>query len=71
MILALGMAAMMANAKPFYTMENTYPRVMAIKEIDAGEDGEYWTEDDIALCIDAVGMKWNLPTAIIVFISPD
>ena len=51
MILPFFMAATVANANPAYTLENTYPRVMEIVEIDQKED--------VAVCVDAVGMEWE------------
>ena len=41
----------MLNAKPVYTLENTYPRAMEIVEIDA--------KTDLAICVDAVGFEWE------------
>ena len=51
MILALIMAGYMSNAKPVYTLKNTYPRAMEIVEIDR--------KADLAICVDAVGMEWE------------
>lgn len=51
MLTALLMAGYMANAKPVYTLENTYPRAMEIVKVDLMADK--------AICVDAVGMEWE------------
>ena len=51
MILALIIAGLLSNAKPVYTLENTYPRVMEIVEVDR--------KADVAFCVDAVGFEWE------------
>lgn len=51
MILALIMTGFFTNAKPVYTLENTYPRAMEIVKVDLMADK--------AICVDAVGMEWE------------
>lgn len=51
MLLAFIIAGFFANAKPVYTLKNTYPRAMEIVEIDR--------KADIAVCVDAVGFEWK------------
>lgn len=58
-MLGLILAANMAVHRPLYTLANTYPRVMEIVDIEAGEDGKLGTEDDVAVCVDAVGYEWD------------
>ena len=58
-MLGLILASWFGFAKPVYTLENTYPRVMEIVDIEAGEDGIKGTEDDVAVCVDAVGYEWD------------
>ena len=55
----LALMTTLAISKPVYTLENTYPRAMEIVEIEEGEDGIFWTEDDVAVCNDAVEMAWK------------
>ena len=50
-MLGLIMAMFVGMQKPVYTLENTYPRVMEIVEVDLMADK--------AICVDAVGMEWE------------
>ena len=58
-MLALLLSPWFAMTKPVYTLENTYPRVMEIVEIEEGDDGILGTEDDVAVCVDAVDYEWD------------
>lgn len=42
---------MLAALLTAFTLQNTYPRAMAIAEIDRKED--------IAICVDACGLEWE------------
>lgn len=63
-MIGLLLSAWLGFAKPVYTLENTYPRVMEIVDIEEGEDGILGTEDDEAVCEDAVEYLWD-------FIGPE